>query len=414
MVCTLLIKNCGQILTMKGAVPKRGRAMSDLGIVKDGFVACEGGKISVVGKMKDFRGVGISSKTKIIDAKGCVVMPGLVDCHTHLVFAGNRAGEFAEKLAGKSYLEILAGGGGILSTVKATRLASKGELLAGALKSLREFLSFGVTTVEAKSGYGLDLKNEVKILDVLAEASKKQPVRIVKTFLGAHAVPNEFNGDSSKYLDFLIKEVLPKVFGKAEFVDIFCEKGAFSLKQSEKYLKFAKSLGFKLKIHAEQINRLGGALMACKLGAKSADHCDKISVSDMKKMAKFSTVAVLLPIASFYLGEKFADGRKMIDSGVPVSISTDFNPGSAPCKNIFLAMLIACLKMGLNVEEVLTAVTINAACALGLGKEIGSIEKGKCADLVVTNVKDYREIPYWCGESVVSKVVVGGKKYSLK
>lgn len=409
MAYTLLIKNCGQILTMKGVAPKRGRAMLDLGIIKDGFVACEDGKIFAVGRMKDFKKVGISSKAKIIDAKGCVVMPGLIDCHTHLVFAGSRAGEFAEKLSGKSYLEILAGGGGILSTVKATRAASRKELLSAALNRLKEFLSFGVTTVEAKSGYGLDLKNEVKILDVLAEVSKKQPVRIVKTFLGAHVIAPEFGGDSKKYLKFLMGEVLPKVKGKAEFVDIFCEEGAFSLKQSEKYLRYAKSLGFKLKIHAEQINRLGGSLMACKLGAFSADHCDKVSFADMKKMAKFSTVAVFLPVASFYLSGGFADGRKMIDCGVPVAVSTDFNPGSAPCKNIFFAMLIACLKMGLRVEEVLTAVTINAACALGLGKEIGSIEKGKCADLVVTNVKDYREIPYWCSENVVENVVVGGK-----
>lgn len=411
---TLLIKNCGQILTMKGESPKCGKEMSDIGMIKNGFVACEGDKIVRVGRMKDLKKAEIFkqifAKTKIIDAHGKVVMPGLIDCHTHLVFAGNRAEEFKRRLSGESYLDILAKGGGILNTVKLTRKASKSELKKNALKHLNDFLSFGITTVEAKSGYGLDLKNELKILEVTREAGKEQLVRLVPTFLGAHAVPSEFRDDPRGYLKFLMVKVLPKIQGQVEFVDIFCEKKAFSAWQSKKYLKFAKKLGFKLKIHGEQISRLGACKMAGKLGATSCDHCDNLSDRDIKKLSKMNTVCVLLPLVRLFLREAgCADGRKMIDFGLPVAVATDFNPGTAPSKNIFLAMTLACLEMGLTFEEVLTAVTINAACALDLGDKIGSLEKGKMADIAIFDVGDYKEIPYWLGENFVKKVIIGGK-----
>lgn len=409
MAYSLLIKNCGQLLTMRGKYPKKGRAMSDLGVVRNGFVACEGGCIADVGLIGKLKRSLITAKTKVIDAEGKVVMPGLIDCHTHLVFAGSRAGDFEKKLAGKSYLEILRSGGGILSTVKATRRASKSGLLRGALGHLKDMLCYGVTTVEIKSGYGLDLATELKILEVIHEAGKKQPVRLVATFLGAHAVPAEYRGKPQRYLDFLMKKVLPRVKGKADFVDIFCERGAFDLKQAGDYLRCASGFGFKLKIHGEQLNDLGACGMAVELGAVSCDHCDHLNAGDIKKLSKKNTVMVLLPVVPLYLRESvYADGRKMVDEGLAVAVSTDFNPGSAPSKNIFLAMGLACLKMGLTVEEVLTAVTINAACALDLGADRGSLVTGKMADIVIMNTRDYREIPYFFAENLVKNVFVGG------
>lgn len=391
-----------------------GRSPNSVDLIKDGFVACRGDKIVDVGFMRNLNESLVSKKTKIIDAKGKVVMPGIIDCHTHLIFAGSRENEFKMRLAGKSYLEILAAGGGILSTVKATRKTSKKELLKTALMRLDSMLKYGITTVEIKSGYGLDLNSELKILDVANLASRKHVLRIVPTFLGAHAVPVEYKGRADDYLDFLIKKVLPHVVGKAEFVDIFCEKGAFSLSQSERYLKAAKKMRFKLKIHADQLNSFGGCGLAVKLGAISCDHCDHISNADIKKLAKSGTIAVLLPIAALYAGDNtFVDGRKLIDNGVSVAVSTDFNPGSAPTNNIFLAMSLACSKFQLTAEEVLNAVTINAARALDLSDKIGSIEKGKIADIILMNVSDYNEIPYWTGENFVEKVVVGGKLKSF-
>lgn len=409
MAYSLLIKNCGQILTMKGSAPKSGKAMSNLGIVLNGFVACQGDRIVEVGVMKQLKQDQVSGKTRVIDVGGKVVMPGLIDCHTHLVFAGSRENEFKMKLEGKSYLEILKAGGGILRTVKETRKASKAELVKRGFKHLEDMLKYGITTVEVKSGYGLDLKTEMKILDVVRELSKKSRQEVVPTFLGAHTVPSEYKGRDEEYLDFLIDKVLPKVKSKAEFVDVFCEKGAFNLKQSKKYLEAAKGMGFELKIHSEQINRLGGAKMAAELGAVSCDHLDRVSGRDIRSLAKSGIVGVLLPIVPLYLREeKYADAREMIDAGLSVAVSTDFNPGSSPTKNIYLAMSLACLKMGMRIEEVLTAVTINAACALKRGHEIGSLEKGKRADIVVMDVSDYKEIPYWVGDSKVEKVIVRG------
>lgn len=398
---SLIVKNCGQLLAMKG---------STFNLIKSAFVACEGDKIVAVGSMKNLKNSLVDKKTKIIDAESKVVMPGLIDCHTHLVFAGSRANEFQRKLKGESYLDILKSGGGILSTVKATRKAKKSELVISALKHLTDMLHYGITTVEVKSGYGLDFKNEMKILEVVDELKKRQPIKLLKTFLGAHTVPSEYKGFPKKYLKFLMREVLPKLVGKVDFVDIFCEKGAFSLRQSRKYLKYAKSLGFKLKIHAEQLSAVGGCRMAAKLGATSFDHCDRLSARDIKKLAKFSSVAVLLPVVPLYTRENvYADGRKMIDSGLTVAVATDFNPGSAPIKNIYLAMSLACLKMGLTIEEVLSAVTINAARALDMQEVVGSIEKGKRADIVIMKAFDYREIPYFVGENMAEKVVVGGR-----
>ena len=405
---SLLIKNCGQILTIKGKKARHGNEMSKLGVVTGGFVACEGDRIVEVGKMKNLKRSQVDKNTKVIDAEWKVVMPGLVDCHTHFIFAGNRAHEWSEKLAGKSYLEILKEGGGILSTVKATRKASEAELLKLALMHLDDFLAYGVTTVEVKSGYGLDLETEKKMLKVAKMADKKHQIEVVRTFLGAHALPPEFSR-AKDYLKFLLEEVLPLV--DAEFVDIFCEKGAFSLRESRKFLREALKDGYKVKIHGEQLNRLGASKMAAKLGAVSCDHCDHLKKSDISHLR--DTVAVLLPLVPLYTREKvYANGRALIDGGAAVAVSTDFNPGSCPAKNIYLAMTIACLNMGLRPEEVLVAVTLNAAAALDRAAEIGSIEKGKRADILILDVADYSEIPYWMGENPVSEVVINGSSFS--
>ncbi|SHJ30190.1 imidazolonepropionase [Hymenobacter daecheongensis DSM 21074] len=411
---SLLIRNCGQLLTLAGGPtdqPLRGAALADWHILENAFVACEGDKIVALGPMSALDETQVTAATTVLNAQGRVVMPGLVECHTHLVFAGNRAHEFQRKLQGESYLDILASGGGILSTVRATRVAPEAELLANALRHLHDFRRYGITTLEAKSGYGLDKETELRLVRVAREAGRRQPVRVVPTFLGAHVVPPEYKGRPADYLDFLAADVLPALQGEAEFVDIFCEEGAFSVEDSRRYLEKARALGFGLKIHAEQLHDLGGCAMAAELGAVSVDHCDYLSAADAARVAAAGrTVAVLLPLVPLFLRqEQYAPGRQLIGQGVPVAISTDFNPGSCPSKNLWLALSMACLKMGFTPKEALAAVTLNAAWALDLAAEIGSLEAGKRADILVLDVRDYQEIPYWLGENPVQTVIIGGQ-----
>lgn len=395
---------------MKGGV-KHGSQMSQLGLIKNAFIACEGQKISTIGPMSKLKNL---RATRTIDAQGAVVMPGLIDCHTHLVFAANRAHEFKLKLQGKSYLEILASGGGILSTVKATRKASTRTLKENAQKHLDDMLRLGVTTIEAKSGYGLDLQTEIKTLKILQALQKTTPIKIIPTFLAAHTIPPEYQNRADDYLELLKEKALPKIKKLAHFVDIFCEKKAFNLKQSQQYLQAALAQGFKIKIHGEQITRLGACLMAARLGATSVDHADQLNKTDIKRLAqipaKSQPIIVLLPLVPLFLREKhFANGRLMIDQGLAIAVSTDFNPGSSPSKNLYLAMTLACLKMGLTIEEALTATTINAAAALDLHHDRGSLEEGKTADIIITKARDYQEIPYWLGENMAQSVIAGGK-----
>jgi imidazolonepropionase len=411
---SLLIRNCGQLLTLAGGPPDRPLTGTDLSgwqILENAFVACEADRIVALGPMTELDESQITAETRVLDAEGRVVMPGLVECHTHLVFAGNRAHEFQRKLQGESYLDILASGGGILSTVRATRAAPQAELLANARRHLRDFRHYGVTTVEAKSGYGLDKDTELLLVRVARQAGQQEAMRVVPTFLGAHVVPPEYKGRPAAYLDFLAREVLPELRGEAEFVDIFCEEGAFSVDDSRRYLLQARELGFGLKIHAEQLHDLGGCAMAAELGAVSVDHCDYLSAPDAARVAaRGSTVAVLLPLVPLFLRQDtYAPGRQLIVQGVPVAVSTDFNPGSCPSKNLWLALSMACLKMGFTPKEALAAVTLNAAWALNLAAEIGSLEAGKQADIVVLNVRDYQEIPYWLGENPVREVIIGGR-----
>lgn len=377
---SFLIKNIGQLLTFRG---------SDVGLIPDAFVLCEKGKISDFGSLKHLQKKVLPKKIRVIDAKRGVVMPGLIDCHTHLIFAGDRSEEFAQRLQGKSYLEILKSGGGILSTVRATREASEEELFTSAKKRMQSMMKRGVMTVEIKTGYGLDLKTELKMLSVMGRLEKELPIRIVKTFLGAHALPPEYNS-TKEYLTFLTSTMLPKIRKLADCVDIFCERGVFSVEESRQYLEKAKSLGFNIKIHTDQMHRSGGALIAHTLRALSFDHADQLKPSDLQKLSGTKSVAVLLPLSAFFLQQKtWANGRALIDAGISVAVASNFNPGSAPGGNLLLAASLACLQMGLTIEEALRAITINAAAALGLQDEIGSIEVGKKADLVLFNVPHY-------------------------
>jgi imidazolonepropionase len=386
--------------------------MSNWRILSDGYVACEEGQIVAVGPMHELDLSQVTAGTAIVEGRGHVVMPGLVECHTHLVFGGNRAHEFQRKLQGESYLDILASGGGILSTVRATRTASEEELLDNAMRHLTGFRHYGVTTVEAKSGYGLNQETELALVRVAGTAGHRQEVRVIRTFLGAHVVPPEFKGRAAEYLNYLTEEVLPSLRGVAEFVDIFCEEGAFSVEEARVYLEKARAQGFRLKIHAEQLHDLGGCEMAAALGATSIDHCDYLTPEAAARIAQSTegrTVAVILPLVPLFLRqEKYAPGRQFIDAGLPVAISTDFNPGSCPSKNLWLALSMACLKMGLTPLEALTAVTLNAAWAIGQEQECGSLEPGKRADLLLLKVPTYEEIPYWLGENPVHEVIIGG------
>ncbi|TGD82461.1 imidazolonepropionase [Hymenobacter wooponensis] len=415
MAYTLLVRHCGQLLTLAGGPtdrPLAGAAMSNWRIITDGYVACEEGQIVAVGPMQELDVKQVTAGTAIIEGHGRVVMPGLVECHTHLVFGGNRAHEFQRKLQGEAYLDILASGGGILSTVRATRAASEEELLVNAMHQLAGFRHYGITTVEAKSGYGLDRETELRLVRVAGTAGHCQEARVVRTFLGAHVVPPEFKGRAADYLEFLATEVLPALRGVTEFVDVFCEEGAFSVEEARAYLKKAKEQGFRLKIHAEQLHDLGGCEMAAELGATSIDHCDYLTPEAAARIAQCTqgqTVAVLLPLVPLFLRqERYAPGRQFIDAGLPVAISTDFNPGSCPSKNLWLALSVACLKMGLTPLEALAAVTLNAAWAIGQEQECGSLEPGKRADILLLDVPMYEEIPYWLGENPVREVIIGG------
>ncbi|WBO85477.1 imidazolonepropionase [Hymenobacter yonginensis] len=414
---SLLIRNCGQLLTMAGSAargPLTGAQMRDWPILENAFVACENDWVVALGPMSELLETHVTAATQVLDAGGRVVMPGLVECHTHLVFGGNRAHEFQRKLQGEAYLDILASGGGILSTVRATRAASDAELLENALHHLAGFRCYGVTTVEAKSGYGLDAETELRLLRVAQEAGRRQPVRVVPTFLGAHVPGPEYKGRPAEYLDMLMQEVLPHLNPQeVPFVDIFCEEGAFSLADARRYLEQAQAMGFGLKIHAEQLHDLGGCEMAAALGAVSIDHADYLTPAAAARIAtqtQGQTVAVLLPLVPLFLRQdRYAPGRAFIEAGLPVAVSTDFNPGSCPSKNLWLALSMACLKMGLTPREALAAATINAAWAIGQQQHCGSLEPGKRADLLVLDVRHYEEIPYWLGENPVRHVVIGGK-----
>ena len=407
----LIIKNIGKLVTMEGSFfPRIGKQMNEINILEDAYIAVVEGKIFEVGRGEDYKEL-VGENTIIDDAKGMLVTPGLIDSHTHLVHGGSRENEFSKKLNGVPYIQILQEGGGILSTVNATKKATFDELYNKAKKSLDRMLEFGVTTVEEKSGYGLNLETEIKQLEVAHKLDNDHPVDLVHTFLGAHAVPVEYKEDSKAYIKLLVEEIMPKVKeqGLAEFCDVFCEEGVFSVEESEYILSKAKEMGYKLKIHADEIVPIGGAELAAKLGCISADHLMAASDEGLKDMAEKGVIANILPGTSFNLNKPSADGRKMIDLNVPISLSSDYNPGSCPSENLQFVMQLGCLNLKMTPNEVLSAVTINAAHCIDRENEIGSIEVGKKADIAIFDALNVEYLMYHFGINHIDRVYKEGK-----
>ncbi len=410
MKADLILKNIGKLVTMQGSSSFRVKEeMNKINIIENAYIAVKNGKILAIGVGDEFGNL-CGDDTKIHDAEGLLVTPGLIDSHTHLIHGGSRENEFSMKLNGVPYIEILNNGGGILSTVKATKEASEEELYKKAKKSLDRMLEFGVTTVEEKSGYGLELNTEIKQLEVARVLDKNHPVDLVHTFLGAHAVPEEYKENHKAYIDILVDVMMPKIkdMGLAEFCDVFCEEGVFTIEEREYILQKAKEMGYKLKIHADEIESLGGAELAAKLGCVSADHLMAASDEGIKMMAENNVVANILPATSFNLNKNYADCRKMIDMGAIVSLSSDYNPGSCPSENLQLVMQLGCLHLKMTPNEVLTAVTINAAYAIDRADKIGSIEVGKNADFVVFDARNVEYLMYHFGINHTKKVYKNG------
>lgn len=398
---------------MQGPVPRVGKSMRDLGIIDNGGVAAAGEEILAVGSSDEVEGkVSLAEGCKVIDAAGAVVTPGLIDPHTHPVFARTREKEFEMRIEGKTYQEIARAGGGIRSSVRALREAPASHLAANTHKRLDMLLSHGVTTIEGKSGYGLSTESEVKSLRVLKDLNERHPIDIVSTFLGAHEVPDEYRDKREDYISLIIEEMIPAVVKEnlAEFSDIFCEEEVFDIEESRRIQSAAAKAGLRLKFHADELASTGGAELAAEMKAVSADHLVYISEAGMKAMAASGTVAVLLPGTTFSLGGKqYAPARKMIEKGMVVSLSTDCNPGSSFTESLPMIISLAAVQMKLTAAEALSAATVNAAVAIDRGGKLGQLVTGRQADLVIWDMADYRELPYHYGVNLVAKVVKRGK-----
>jgi imidazolonepropionase len=393
--------------------------MRDVGLIEDGAVAIDKGVIVAVGQTADLR--RDYQATQLVDASGKVICPGFVDPHTHVMFAGDRVNEFEARIQGTTYMEIMEAGGGILSTVRATRAASLEQLGAETRIRLIQMLRLGTTTVEAKSGYGLDTPTELKLLGAVAALDKTQPIDLIPTFLGAHAIPPEYTGRTDEYVQLVMREMMPAVaawyrashFLPARvplFADVFCERNAFDVAQSHRVLQAAVEHGLRVKAHVDEFVGLGGVSMALQLGATSVDHLDVTGPEDIQRIAASDTIAVVIPAVSFNLGSAhFADARALIDAGAALALCTDINPGSAPCPSLPLVMAIACRYQHLLPSEALNACTINAAHAVGLGQRIGSLEAGKQADVLVVNAPDYRHLAYQFGDNLIECVIKRGQ-----
>ncbi len=401
----VLIKNIGQLVTPNDSNKKSGKEMSSLKVYNDVEILIDGDIISKIDKKIEM------DDADVIDAKGMLVTPGYIDSHTHLVFGGYREDEYKMRLQGKSYVEIMNAGGGISASVNKTRDASFDDMYKSAMSRLDMMASLGVTTVEAKSGYGLDFDTEIRQLEVIKMINEDHPIDVVSTYLGPHSIPKEYKGRDKDYIDFVVKEVLPYIKEKelSEFVDIFTEKGVFNIDDSRLYLKAAKQMGFKLKMHADELFQTDASVLAGEMGCKSADHLLKISDKGIHSLKNGGTVATLLPLTAFSIKEEYAPARKLIDNGLAVALATDYNPGSCHSMAIPLVIALATNYMRMSIEEVINSLTINAAHALDRQLSVGSIEVGKKADIIIHDVKNVDFIPYLFGVNTVNKVIKNGK-----
>lgn len=404
----LLIFNTSQLLTFAGPRrPRTGSEMDDPGIIENGAVAIGDGRILEAGPADHLADRYARARQKI-DAQGKLMMPGFVDPHTHLVYAGSRENEMIRRIQGETYTDILKSGGGIYSTVQAVRNASENDLIKHAVNRLNQMMRHGTTTVEIKSGYGLSPEAELKMLQVIRSLDRSHPLDIASTFLGAHVVPRD--QDRKLYIQWIVEQGLPQFKELAEFCDVFCEAEAYTFEETETILRAAKSLGYKLKIHAGQFKSLGAAGLAADLGAISAEHLDHVTDSEILRMKKSGTTAIFLPGADFFLGSNiYPNASRFIEEEVPVALATDFNPGSCPCFSMQMVVALACLNMKMSVAQSLTAATINAAYAIDRGSQVGSIEKDKSADLILLDIQKPEQLPYHFGTNLVRCVIKRGK-----
>jgi imidazolonepropionase len=409
----LVVENCRQLLTCRGPIPKRRADLQEVGLAEKAWVASSRGRIVFVGKERDFKTqVRMAKAGGRIDAGGLVGLPGFVDSHTHLPFAGSRVEEFRLRLKGYTYQQLAAKGMGIQTTVKATRRATKNELLSLCLARLDRMLLNGATTVEAKSGYGLNLRDELKQLEAVKEAAKRHPMDVVPTFMGAHDIPKEYKGRKGAYIDLLIGKIMPEVRKRrlAEFFDIFCEEGVYSVAETKRLVEKAKSMGFKIRIHADEFAALGGAALAAKVGAASADHLINITPKGISRLAESDTVATLLPGVSFFLMMgKRAPARRLIESGAVVALASDFNPGSSMIGSMLFILQLGVYLLKMGIEEAVNAVTANAAFALRRHEDVGSVEVGKKMDLLLCDVPDYPSLVYQLGVNPIRHVIKNGR-----
>jgi imidazolonepropionase len=406
-----LITGCSQLLTLRGSVPRRGQGLSDLGIIRDGAVLVHNDRVTAVGTRRRIEKLPAARKTEKFDLKGKVVLPGFVDSHTHLIFPRSRAHEYEDRITGATYEQIARKGGGIRSTVKYCRSASVDALKTRALANLDIFAANGTTTIESKSGYGLDWKSELKILLLLATLHQEHPLDIHRTFLGAHVVPHEYRARPEKYVDLLVERWIPTVAitGLAEFCDVFCDRGAFTVAQSRRILMAGRAGGLVPRIHAEQLANTGASRLAIEVSAASADHLEKLNANDIRALGLSNVVCTLLPGCCFHLGlAHYAPARKLIEAGAILGLATDFNPGTSPTLSMPMILSLACTQMRMTPAEAITAATINPAYSLRVHDRVGSIEVGKFADLAAFDVADYREIPYYFGVNLCSMTMKRG------
>ena len=415
MTAPILITGASQILTLRGRAPRRGATLGDVGLLKNGALLAHDGLVVAIGPREKVEAHPLAHNAQTLDAAGRVILPGFVDSHTHLVHATSRSEEYELRITGASYEEIAKRGGGILNSVSKLRAATSDVLKQRALAALQQFAAYGTTTIEAKSGYGLDAVSELRILSLQKDLPAAQPLDIVSTFLGAHVIPAEFRGRATgakDYISLLVDQLIPQVAAEklAEFCDVFCERGAFGVAQSKQILEAGKRHGLKSRLHAEQLTHTGATQLAVKLGAASCDHLEKINRADIRALAKSNTVATLLPGCDFHLGLKqYAPARALIDVGAIVALATDYNPGTSPTVSMPMILSLATTQLRMTPAEAIAASTINSAYSLGRQKHIGSLEVGKLADIAIFDVDDYREIPYYFGMNTCHTTIKRGK-----